>query len=432
MILVKATISSTDYRCSEEGNDPDYDWTYNWKPRIASFNAPQSRLAKPTGGVCGMVFGSTSLSPEFFTEDVVTWPPPVNFAMVIYYTATNDSSLETLITGTAHRREMTRDEITYDIYASEYDADLLEEDTDYDGKDIVLPRAFGAVTHQKAPRLADVSGDPTYHHGYMSGTMGTDWHIYDDGVNIDANATDNADGTFSLSVSAVGEVTVSGTGQDSVLDDIVDWACGASYLNLTGNTTLFTDTIPDISHWADKQIKVIDFLSKICEWCCHLIYISGSTLYLVGMGEDNGTDTVTDYDFFPAAYYDRAPVSILRAEWVNRTAVEETVGKYIKDVPADAYVESSYPYGKEEKATPYTDVQADVQTQLTSMLTLLNAPFCRLPIPMEGSLPVPGKKITITDTMLGDDTTITIHARSIKYDFDNDEAVIEGEGTITA
>jgi hypothetical protein len=433
MILAEMVINSVTHRISIEGNDPDYEWTYNWKPLIVSFAAPQYRMDQKHGGFCRLSFGAIELSPDLFDSD---WPPPMSCELTVKYTATNDSATETFFTGTCHRKTISRDSIVYDLHDAAYDVDLLEEGTDYNGATVALPRAFGNVAYRKVVRLADVGSPskPTYHTGYILGTKGIDWHVYDDGKNIDSNVTDNGDDTFSLSATPVGEVTISGTGEDTTLAEVIAWAASASYLNLTANTTNWDNSIPDLAHWADKQQKMIDFLSEVSAFFSHLVYIRTATIYLVSMGTDNGTDTITEYDFLPSKWTDAPPVAIIRSKWITRAAVEETIGKYVKDTETEAYQESSYAYGKDQSLTPFTTDMDDIKTCLAAILTTIHKPVCSLPMPLLGSLPSPGKKISWADTALGQGTDCYIRARSITYDFDNDneEVKIEGEGVMAA
>lgn len=434
MILVEHTIDSAVRYVSIEGNHPDYDWTYNWKPQLVSFESPQYRLTKAHGGVSRLSFGGASYSPDLFLSD---WPPQVSCPVTCKYTATNDATPETFFVGTAHLSQITQDQITYDYYDDAYDVDLLEETTDYNSDTVPLPRALGAVVHVNPVRLPDVTGDPCYHKGYVSGTKGTDWHVYDDGVNIDSNVTDEGDGTFTLSAAPVGEVTLSGTGDLIDLEDLIEWACGATLLNLTSDTTDWDNTIPDFSYWASSQKNILDFISDACAWFCHLVYIKATTLYLVDMDTDVATRTITEYQFFPSTYEYQPPIYIARAEWVEREAGEFYVSptataRYVRNIDKETSVESAYSYGSDESFQPMCNNKTDIDTCLTAILAIVHKPRCRLRIPLQGSLPVPGEKISWTDTMLGVDTDFYIRARSITYDFDNDEIIIEGEGAISA
>jgi len=443
MILVEIIINTTTYRVSMEGNDPDYEWTYNWKPYVISFDSPQYQLARAWGGYCQLGFGSIELSPDLFSSE---WPPPVSNDITIKYTSTNDDSPETFFTGVAHLRSITQDSIIYDLFGEKYDIDLLAEDTDYSGNTVPLPRAFGSVSYVNPVRLADVGGKPTYHKGYVAGTKGTDWHVFDDGVDIDGNVTDNGDGTFSLSATPVGQVSISGTGKygtgvNDELTSIMEWACGASYLNETYADTYARASQPSVAHWAGNQRKILDFLSDLCAFFTHLFYIDSSGLHLVDMKLDNGSSIYTEFEYMPSAYEYAPPVSLFSSEWTEREPGEwvasgggapTAAAVYVKETVMSTSKTSSYAYGSEEQIEPYQATESDITTALTDIESFIHKPGCNLKIPLAGSLPSPGEKLSWTDTSLGQSTDIWIRARTIKYNFNDEEIIIEGEGEMVA
>ena len=401
-----------------------------WDGVIATVTPPQYNLANAWGGHCRMSFGSISLSPAAVDESTL-WPPPVNFDLAMYYAGTTEGAKETLFQGIAHLSSFSRESIEYELYGDNLDAELLAEAEDYAGDTVPLPRAFGDIQHQQPVRLPDVSGYPTYHKAYLSGTKGTDWHVYDDGVNIDANVTDNGDGTFKLSASPVGEVTFSGHGEDATLSDIVQWACDPARLNQNFDSTNAESPSPGINWYATSQGMLIDFVSEICAFAGHLTYIKDQTLYLVDMDEDNGSRTLTGSDFFPVQYTYDPPVSVLTAKWTQRNAVEETIGKYIKNSDKETAVTSNYGYGEDMEITPYHTTKSVIDARLADILTLIHKPKIRVPMPLIGSLPAPGEKITLTDEATVRDLGVTFRCRSIVYDFNADEFVVEGEGVLS-
>jgi len=429
--LVEFTINGTLNRLSEEG----IALTHWWDNKIMGYTAPAYKMEYLYGGYCKMSFGEIILSPDLFSSD---WPPPLACAITDKYTATTEAAASTIFTGVAHLNTINRESIVYDIYDTNQNINLLTEGADYNGDTVPYPKAFGVVAHVNPLRLADAGGKPTYHLGGITGTKHTNWHIYDDGVDICTNATDNGDGTFSLNVALVGELTLSGTGGDTTLSDIMSWACGASYLNLTYNNTYAESPSPDIYFWADSQKVLVDFLSEICSWYCHLFYISGTTLYLVDLDIDNGSDTLTEFDFFPAEYNYQPVVATIKTEWETREAgTWQQVGGgggaavYVRRVKNNLTKTSGYAYGSEMTITPYHDTKSNISTALSDILTIIHKPWAKVAIPIQGSLPVPGKSISIRDTALNKSTDITIRARNIVYDYTKNEVVIEGEGSIS-
>jgi hypothetical protein len=299
---------------------------------------------------------------------------------------------------------------------------------------ITIPRAFGVINHGKCVRLPDAATKPTYHTGYIAGTKGTDWHVYDDGVNIDANVTDNTDNTFSLSVIAVGEVTICGTGSYTDLAGIFGWACSAARLPLSLDTSKDESPSPKINHWAESQTKLIDFLSQIAAYHTHLFYIKTSVLYLIDMDENNGTRTVTEYDYFPASYADQSPLAKLTGSWSERSAANETVGRFIRDAQYEETYLTSYPYGGELSIEAFEDVRTDVAASLVSIATLYHKQQITAPLPIISSLPVPGEAIGGTDTSTKRNVSFSLRARNISYELFGGvpKAIISGEGTVTS
>ncbi|MFA6336060.1 MAG: hypothetical protein WCX48_11035 [Bacteroidales bacterium] len=298
---------------------------------------------------------------------------------------------------------------------------------------VPLPMAMGTIKHCAVTRLMDVGGAPTYHAGYITGTLGTDWHIYDDGVNVDANVTDNGNNTFSLSVMAVGTITICGTGSVSTLDELFDWACGSSRLPLSFNNDNSRAVSPTISYWADSQMNIIDFLSDIAAYFTHMFYIRTSVLYLLDMATDNGSRTVTEYDYFPASYSDLAPLARLIGRWKENSAANETIGRFIRSSEYEEILVTNYPYGDDFTIDAYQSVRADVSASLDLIGTIWHKQRARIPIPIESNLPVPGEAISGTDISLKRDVDFAINARHIQYEIFSGvpKAVIEGEGTIS-
>lgn len=401
-----------------------------WDDYIATLTPPQYQMATKHGGYCRMGFGTLTISPDAFNATTL-WPPPVAFDVVFYYTGTTEAAKEILFSGVAHIAGMDVSECVYDLYGEALDADLLLEQTNYDGDTVVLPRAFGTIQHQQPVRLADVGGEPTYHTAYLSGAKGVDWHVFDDGVNIDANVTDNGDGTFSLSASPVGEVTISGTGEDGTLSNIMEWGCAAARLNKNYDNTYAESPSPAVNWWAASQRVLVEFLSELASTRRHLFYIKDATLYLVDLDVDNGSRSLTEGDTFPGKIGYEPPVALLSAKWTRREAVEETIGKYIKEVEHKTSRTSGYKYGEEIDLEMYHDTKSEIDTWLGDILDIIHKPQIRVPLPLLGNLPAPGEAISFTSESFVRDMTISFRCRNVSYAFDGDEVVVEGEGAIS-
>ncbi len=207
------------------------------------------------------------------------------------------------------------------------------------------------------------------------------------------------------------------TAYNDSLDAVMTTLCGGGILNLAIDTGASRAASPNVTYTTNGEVLAIDLASAICEFYSHLFYILDGTLYLVDMLVNNGSQTITEYDYFATTNYtDEAPVSAVRAEVDDNT----NYSRY-----------SSYPYGEEIDTKPYHTTEGSINTALDDMLTIYHMPRANLEMPLLGSLPVPGKKISWTDTSLGQSTNIWIRARTIQYDFENERVIIEGEGNLT-
>ena len=414
-------------------SDKDFEGDQFWDNALFPVAAPQYRLAQLHGGYCKMGFGQIGLSQDKFANANI-WPPPGTFGLTWYRTAGTEAEKEVFFEGTGYRAGLNRRRVDYDLYWPEYEQKLLVEVEDYDGETVPLPRAVGTIQHQRPVRLLDVAGKPTYHKAYLAGAVGAAWHVCDDGVDIDANVIDNGDGSFSLSASPVGEVTISGAAAETTLAEVFVWGCAASNLSLSLDASVAEAPSPPVNHYASTQQPLIDFLSDVAAWNTHYFYIQLSVCYLGDMFADNGSRTVTGSDFFEANYPMNPPVAQITAKWTVRSAVEETIGKYIKDVEMEAVVASAYPYGEKMDLKPFDTDRARISESLTDILTLIHKPRAEIPLPIDEGLPVPGEAVTGTDEKTKQPVTFNIRGRNIRYDYGAKvpKAYVEGEGTLGA
>jgi len=152
------------------------------------------------------------------------------------------------------------------------------------------------------------------------------------------------------------------------------------------------------------------------------------------MNVDNGARTVTEYDYFPASYSDQAPLSKLTGTWRERSAANETIGRFIRDAEYEETYLTTYPYGDELSLEAYEDVRADVTTSLQAISILYHKQQIKTPLPLGTSLPVPGEAISGVDTSTKRDVSFFLRARNISYELFGGvpKAIIEGEGIVSS
>jgi hypothetical protein len=431
MLLIEAVISGTTYYLSQDGIALAH-W---WDNKIMSFSAPKYQMSERHGGYVSLSFGAIEFAPDLFAA---SWPPPRTITLTAKYTDTTEAAAETFFAGTGYMSNHQLDSVSYDLYGAELDTNLLADGTDYDGNAVVLPRAFGPVSYVQPVRLADRNGNQCYDLGHIQGTVHTHWHVYDDGVDVCSNVTNVTGNTFEYTVTPVGTLTLSGTGEDTTLKDIMEWACGASYLNLSFDHTVDRATSPDVGCWASEQEILVDFLSRISAFHSHLFYIRSGTLYLVDMLIDNGSRIISEWDYFSAPYGYPSPVGKITAKWQKREAGtwsdptgSSPAAVYVKETEQTHSVTSDYPYGEDMDIEPCSGVLADIVTAIGNMLDILHRPTCEITIPLQAGLPAPGEKISWTDDSFYLPVNLWVRARDITYDFDQEEIIISGEGGIS-
>ena len=403
----------------------------DWQPDVLGFDPIAYRMDTPHGGMVRLSgAGNIQVAMQAF-DNADWWFPATAYPACVSITDGLEYQATKIMDCTFHQKEWIPPEyFTFDIYQEGLSASLLlSTGVNYAGETVVLPRAFGNITFVTPIRRPDANGHQVYDHGYLSGTVGVDWHVYDDGVNVDSNVTNATASTFEYTVTPVGEITVCGTGTDSTLINIFNWACGVTHLNLSYNSALATAFTA--SCWVSSQETLVSFLDRLAAYACHLFYIKDETLYLVDMGSDNGTVTMTEFDFFPSSITYAAPVALLKANWTDRTAVEDSTGKHIMETPQKVSVVGSHPYGPESSIDCFQSTVAAVTTTLTRVLGFMQAARWETSIPLTTTFPAPGLKISAVDASMGQAISIVIRASDIEYDFENYEIKIAGAGVIS-
>ena len=272
---------------------------------------------------------------------------------------------------------------------------------------------------------------PIYAQVYQS----KNFQVYDDGIPINENLYNNGDGTFSLKATPVGQVTISGTASQTTLDAIASWA--RTQLDITSYTNTYGRVpSPTVACWISSQQTIVDFLSGICAYCSHLFYIASDTLTLVDMYKDNGSSTLTEFQFFESPTYGKfSPIKKISSSWNTYSAeTGNSGGEY--DVTVSHYIKTNeheisellYEHGSETTISPYQVSEDSVRSSLVLIKGIVQKDSVSISIPISASLPVPGQKISWTDTSLIRDTPGYIRIRILTYDFINDTVTISGDG----
>jgi hypothetical protein len=268
---------------------------------------------------------------------------------------------------------------------------------------------------------------------YIGGALS----VYDDGVPIQENVVINGDGTISLTAVPVNpDITISGTSAYTTVDEAAD------YIHTKLGITTYTSTYkrspsPGISRWETSQQPTVDFLSGLCASFTHLCYIKADALVLVDMFQDNGSRTLTEYEFFKSPEYKKVnPLKKLVATWQTFSAETGFVNDdfaggqshYIKTTDHEVE-ESLYAYGDEVDVDIFHDTEANVISALICIRSIYyERDQATVPLPISGTLPDPGEKISWADSQMPIDIPGYIRACDIDYDFMNHEIKCSGPG----
>lgn len=259
--------------------------------------------------------------------------------------------------------------------------------------------------------------------------------VYEGGIPLDTVVI-NGDGTFSLSNRADESITMTGTSAYTTVSEL------ASYVKTKLGITTYTNTYarspsPGVNAWITSQQPTVDLLSNVCASFSHLYYIKSDALVLVDMFKDNGSRTLTEYQFFKSPQYSKVnPLKKLTANWETREATvgfvnNDTSGAQLHYVEATQHEieEPLYAYGNENNVEIFHDVEANVRSALVCIRSAYyEKDQASVSLPISGSLPNPGEKISWTDSNLPIDTPGYIRACNISYDFLNHEIKVSGPG----
>lgn len=380
MLLVEITINGVVNRVSVEGHG----LSHNWKPRIIGFDAPTLALPSDHGGYAKLEFGGISFSPLLFVGD---WPPPVSCPIAIYYTDTTEAARELLFKGMAHLLGFNRERISYSLYGPAYD-------------EIISIMGIGTITVGQAYKITSYIAD-------------------DDFTNV--GAASNAAGV----IFAATGTTPTHWAHFSTLAPYWNGTLNNVLANIllripeitTISTTYARTVSPNVTYTLTSDRIAINVASDIAEFYSHMIYIIDNTAYIVDMKRDNGTRTLTEYQYFAFPFY----------KYKTPVAAIESVSNGVTYRAA-----SAYPYGEILSAESFHATKANIEAALADILAIENTPRVNFNIPMvAGNFPKMGEKIILPDTGNVGDLASYIRVRKIQYDFIENTINIEGEGAIT-
>lgn len=395
-----------------------------WEPQV--IDLPDLSMSRSNqGGYQKPSWGSISYAPNTFDGR-----PPRKAKVDLEWGLTYSSAIK-LFKGTIFLRKYTNEEIVYDIFEPEYDKLLLEEGEDENGDDVTIPLVIGKVEHMEPQRTGD-DVEYKYYRPDFAGSIGSGIDAYDGGVKINDSWTDHEDGTISRSVSLVGTLTMSGTGNMETLVDVFSWVC--SELELTLNSDLANDVRIDTV--VTTQIKMIDFLDQLAWYCDHGFYIDRDTLYLVDNSENNGSQEIELgeglYDIVSITYKWPQPVKKYTANWQTKKVVEDNSGISVETDDHSIARMSEFEKIGIEKDMPhiFNYDSSTIKKRIDNILNRDNLPRIEIELPLY-RLPKYGEQISFVDEVSHKPVQGYMRAREFSLNYVEKTIVVEGDGEIT-
>lgn len=450
MILAKIRLTeSVGWEASSQCefvNDSECTWSFNvdyyagdhvyhdtgrqWKARITAVTPFSTALAYPYGGFLTWEFGEIDFHQLFFSSDT-RWPPPQQFYIELYYAESDGGSMTLLFNGRGFRNQFTK----YKLYETPSSVDALEKITFYNGDKAVIPRVLGYREHFPAFQIP--ISDPyhtLWHNGYCPGTLGTDWYVFDNGVDVSSNCQDLGDYTFKRDVNFVGEATITGTGEVETLSDLLGWSCNPDRFRLTPiDTYLRAGSLP-LAYYISTQTKVQNLVSNACAFYSHMATKNDGNLYFIDMlasrGQYGSTGTSNNYIENPMT--GNLNYGKVKASWITREHRETAAeGNHIADVSHEIEKPTPYDFMSEELTVEaYHDSEAVVGAALDNIISIIRKPRFDYSMPLS-SIPSHGGNVAFIDNTKLVDTTFDIAIREIRVDPRKRELTITGEGTIS-
>ena len=389
---------------------------YWWKPGVVSL--PSMTVGSGVkGGFVKVDWGSISFAPNSYSSE----PPPK--ATVDLNWGLDSSNTIHIFDGEIYRRGYSNKSIDYDIFEPEYDTKALDEGTDVKSEvtdpdvDVVQPLIIGTVEYM-APQRTGLDTEEKY---YMPDFATYDF--FDDGVLVNENWT-VAGGYAEGSVSVVGTLTISGTGNMTTLNDVFNWAAtemGLSYSNIHGGDVALNCVVT-------SQMLMVDLLDALAYYCCYQFYIKSDTIYLVDMNQDNGEQEIEEFDFVEIKYAWPMPRKQYSAAWTLKKFDPTTVTVIDDPQEVEHFTDSSV--GDDVTITPYDQTVDDVTAKIEAIAEQDTKVIIELSLPLD-RLPSIGEKISFTDRKQSHNITGYLRVRSYSLNYSSKTLDLSGNGEIT-
>jgi hypothetical protein len=213
--------------------------------------------------------------------------------------------------------------------------------------------------------------------------------------------------------------TVVAEGQllNGTLVAVMTWFCDAARLNLSIDTSAAASPSPAVYYTVPSDMLAIELASALCATFSHAFKIEDGTLYLMSVKTPTAlttpTHTLTEFDVKDATYTYNPPVSQFTAGDFALTGSDPSAN----NVRAESEV--------------FHNVEANVLAYLGDVKDIIEAQNISVPAFIVGNDPKVGDIISFYDESGVHDTTTVAIVRSVVYNFDDYNMIIEGYGVRT-
>ncbi|GBC62482.1 hypothetical protein DENIS_3454 [Desulfonema ishimotonii] len=392
-----------------------------WNASILSLPSLELR-SNADGGYISGNYGSVTFAPDAFSG-----APPLKLDVDLRFGITSATAF-LIYKGSLLLREYKPLEITYDVWEPERTEKLLDEGTDENGDDCVLPLVIGTVNHMNPQRTGSDTTN-TYHRPDFYGEIGTDWHAYDDGVLIDDNWTDNGDGTITRSVDIVGELTFSGTGNITNIGQLFKWACdrlSLTFQNLHGGDIPLDCVIT-------SQEILISFLERVAWYCGYIFYLyedeGVDVLRLVSLDQNNGVSYIEQFDAVSITYsWSDSRIKSYSAQWTVREAADGAIQE--REIERKVFGQSAVVGEELELPYVFNEDPELVETRLDWILAYEEKPVVQMDIPLI-RMPQPGEEVWFSDRRIQVDAVGSMRITNINLNYKEKSVTLQGRGDVT-
>lgn len=205
--------------------------------------------------------------------------------------------------------------------------------------------------------------------------------------------------------STIAEATV----YNDTLVNIATTLCGASFLDLTIDSTNARTVSPAVLYATESDIQTIDLLDDMCAFFSHGFYISEGTLYLFDMLATTTPIELDEFDVLPCSYMKKEPVALIES--------------------GDFSIDGGNKNGETYSVSPtFHTSQVNVETALQDIKTIIEKDIIITNAKIDDQKPMVLNTFSLTDESLINPLTTTALATSVVYNYDTLDMQIEGFG----